>query len=140
MKKENVLAKIKHIYSEEWKNTVTVFIGSKEVLVKYLDEADGWPNSKYLKEQVEETLNDKTVVGTMYPCKSASSLIWIPKWPKTPQEIASLAHEILHSTFHMLDVLEVEYRYGGPNESYTYTVEYFLRKALNPRGYREIKE
>jgi hypothetical protein len=137
MKKNQELRKI--IYSEEWRHCVVVYIGTKEGLIKWLDWNDRWPDSKQIKEQVEDSLSSYAI-GTMYPCKTASSLVWIPKWPKTPQVIASLSHEILHATFHMLDVLGVEYRYEGTNETYTYTFEYFFKKALNPRGYKEIKD
>ena len=30
-------------------------------------------------------------------------VIWIPRYPKTPREHASLAHECLHSIYHLFD-------------------------------------
>lgn len=128
-------AKWKYIRADVYRRGITIFIGSREELNKFVEKAfKGMP--KFI-EDVKESDGSHSL-GTTWVEEGGQSLIWIPKFPKTPTQIGNLSHEILHATFALLDYVGVEYRYDGPNEPYTYLQEYFLVKALTKRGYKDV--
>lgn len=130
------MGKWKYIRADVYKRGITVYVGPKESLPDFVEKA--FSENKKLIEEVKEHTKSSGVEATTYLEEGGQSLIWVPKFPKNPKQIAIMAHEILHATFVLLDHVGVEYRYEGPNEPYTYLFEYFLNRALNEKGYRDV--
>ena len=127
----------KHIRADVYRRGITVFMGTRKELVKFVEEA--YDGDELLLKQVKDDVDDATSIGTAYKEERGQSLVWVPSFPKTPEQIASLAHEILHATYTLLDFCGVEYRYGGANEPYTYLFEYFLTNTLKKEGYEHLE-
>lgn len=131
------MSKYKYIKADVYRRGITIFIGPRKELPKFVKKA--YEDCEDLLKEVEKTLDEEGAIGTTYMEEFGQTLIWIPKFPSTPAEIGSLAHEILHATMHLLDYINVEYRYDGPNEPYTYLLEYFLTEALSKEGYEKVE-
>lgn len=131
------MGKYKYVRADVYRRGITIFIGTREELLSFVKEA--WPDNRDLTDAVAEDLEKDNALGTTYVEDDGQSIIWIPKFPRNAKGIGVLAHEILHATFTLLDYVDVEYRYGGPNEPYTYLFEMFLTKALNERGYKKFE-
>lgn len=127
------MGKWKYIRADVYKRGITIYIGTKESLLEFVRKAYS-ENNKLIEEVKEHIKGDAE--ATTYLEEGGQSLIWVPKFPKNPKQIAIMAHEILHATFVLMDYVGAEYRYNGPNEPYTYLFEYFLSKALNEKGYK----
>ena len=130
------MSKFKYIRADVYRRGISIFIGTKEALLEFAKET--FKDNEDLIHNIKESLNDTNALATTYQEEYGQSVIWIPKFPKTPTQVANLAHEVLHATFCILDFVNVEYRYGGPNEPYTYLFDYLLTKALTERGYRDV--
>jgi hypothetical protein len=59
-------------------------------------------------------------------------------WAKHPKDAATIAHEALHIAFGVLRARGVQ---PSPKseESYTYTMCYIVRQALDKKGFRHIR-
>lgn len=130
------MSRFKYIRADVYRRGITIFIGPKKDLPTFVKKA--FKGNKTLLESIKDSLKEDSL-GTTYHEDFGQSLIWIPKWPKTPKELGTLAHEILHATMNMLDYIDVEYRYGGPNEPYTYLFEFLFTEALEEKGYEKVE-
>lgn len=131
------MSKYKYIKADVYRRGITIFIGNPQELIGFVKQAYK-DDQSFIQDVVEHVTQKDLPIATTFKESYGQSLIWIPKFPKTPKEVSCLAHEILHATFVLLDYVNVEYRYEGPNEPYTYLFEYFLNKALTEKGYKEI--
>lgn len=130
-----MVAKYKYIKCDVYNRGVTIFIGPRKELPKFVKKA--YRGNKALIEEVETSVGS-SALGTTFIEEYGQSLVWIPKFPKTPEELGTIAHEILHATFTLLDYVNVEYSYNGPNEPYTYLFEFLLTEALKEDGYEKV--
>ena len=133
------MAKVKFIPCDMWKRGIYVFIGT-------LFELKDWVFNETKDEWSEEFLDmirglDETKIG-IASCNydnDGTSVILMPKFPKTPKELAYVGHEILHATFLMLDYCGVEYIPHSHNETFTYLDEHITRNVYEKTGYEDYK-
>lgn len=57
-------------------------------------------------------------------------IVWIPKKPKTPREYATLAHEMLHATCHLMEWAGVPLTQAS-EEVYAHAQAYLVTEALS---------
>lgn len=131
------MAKIKYIPCDMWKRGVYAFIGS-------LSEFKDWVLNETKEEWSDDFLDmvrglDKNKIG-LASCNydDGTSVILMPKFPKTPKELAYVGHEILHATFVMLDYCGVEYIKHTSHETFTYLYEHIARNVYEKIGYKEF--
>lgn len=131
------MPKVKYIPCDQWKRGVYAFIGT-------LSEFKDWVFNETKDEWSDEFLDmvrglDETKIGIASYNYDAdgTGVILMPKFPRTPKELAYVAHEILHSTFIMLDYCGVEYIKHTNNETFTYLDEHITRNVYEKIGYEE---
>jgi hypothetical protein len=133
------MAKYKEISVDIYKRYVYVFVGS-------LSEFKEWVTKTYIYDEEKEFVNmvlllkeDEIGMASFnWDSKGGTGAVLIPKWPKTPKEVAALVHELLHATFWILDLCRVDYDSTGSNEAFTYLMEHLTRNALEDYGYNKI--
>lgn len=119
-----------------YKRSVVVAIGSHK-------EFKAW-SEKYFNEKDDEDIldlireSDGSSQAYFWFSSTGESIIEIPKFPRTPKEIAYCAHEALHAVFHILDYVNVDYEKDGANECFTYLLEYILSELLTFENYKTI--
>lgn len=124
---------VKFIPCDMWKRGIYVFIGSFSqkktfVLEKIKDEwSDGFIEMIRTEPTSPAAEYDYDIDGT--------GIIHIKKYPQTPKEYASLAHEIMHAVFVIMDFVHVDYIPKHTNETYTYLCEHITRNVLEKDGY-----
>jgi len=75
-------------------------VGEYKNLPEYL--AYKWEkDAEWVREWNEELDMGYEPRGRWFGYKGYTPVIWIPKKPKTPREIATLAHEILHVVYEL---------------------------------------
>lgn len=70
--------------------------------------------------------------GSFHHKQGCAPIIWIPRWPKTPQEYGTLAHEIGHVVVEMFDHIghPIDYK---TDEAYCHALGFGIRKVLEAR-------
>ena len=140
------MGKYKYIHCDPYKRGVSVFIGDCESLKKWARKFYNRPDEKDLIEQLEGYCNEdrytnKDIAASTYSSNiSGHQLVHLPtfSFEYNPSEISNLTHELLHAALNILDYVDVEYRYGGTNEPYTYLLEFLLKQALTEKGYKNV--
>lgn len=105
MKTENLESILKTSKLKEYRINFGTFnfsfnciVGEYKNLPKYLaykyEEDEKWIYDKWID------INDVSN-GNFFICKGYAPIIWIPKKPTTPREIATLSHEILHVVYEL---------------------------------------
>lgn len=133
------MAKVKYIPCDIYKRGVFVFIGN-------YNELTLWVKAKYSDKEYEEFITslEKSDVGLAdfhWNNEAGEGIIRIPKFPKTPMEIAYTGHEVLHATNYILGYCGVYYdnEFASPNEAYTYLFEHLLYNTLLKEGYKNVE-
>lgn len=130
------MAKHKYIKCDIYKRGVSVFIGSLDELHEWASHLEFSTNDRDFHRAIEDKVVDNP---SFTPNQNdGQGIVFLTKYPETPDENADLEHELLHAVFHILDFCGVEYRYGGANEPYTYLLGYLTKNALETEGYEEI--
>ena len=129
------MAKVKYICCDIYKRGITIFIGTPDEL------------KKYCKKTYNEDENDKRFNESLEDCSygladfhygAGYGIVRLPKFPKTPAEIAYTTHELLHATMWILWYSGVEYNNDNiHNEAYTYLHEHLVRNCLEKEGYKD---
>ena len=134
------MAKFKYIMCDPYKRGIHVFIGTLEECKKWVVEEYKHPSEEELKNFVLETKPMETAMAQFfYNYNMGIGIALIPRFPKTPAEIASVSHELLHATFLILNYCFVDYNEEScGNEAFTYLHEHLLRNALEKEGYEEF--
>ena len=130
------MAKQKYINCDIYKRGVSVFIGSYKEMLAWAKKEFTNPIYKDFLESMEEAREGDA--DSHYD--QGSCIVRIKSFPKTPEEISLLDHELLHATFYILDYSGVTFIHGDPNEAYTYLKEYLMCQALTPEGYEEVSD
>ena len=133
------MAKRLYIPCDIFKRGIDVFCGT-------LDEFKAWVNDTFTYDDDVDFVKmvnglEENKIGMAsfnYNNLNGTGVILLEKQPETPKEIAALAHEALHATFHMLNCCHVEYCYDGNNETFTYVMEHLMRNALEFDKYEDI--
>lgn len=129
--------KWKYIEVPQYKRGIWIFIGNHEAfkrwVYEYFRESEEYHNLiNYIQRQPEVN-----PAGTFwYNESTGDGIIEVAKFPSTPKEIATVCHECLHSVFHMLDFLGINYDKNSSGENHCYLLEYFIANILEPRNYK----
>lgn len=130
------MAKFKFIEVGIYKRGIHVFIGNhrdfKRWVAEYFADDDEYQG---LIDYVQEVDKNDALASFWYNGNTGDGIIEIPKFPRTPKEIAYCAHECLHATFHMLDYVGIEYDKDDSGEAHTYLLEYLLKNLLEIDNY-----
>ena len=140
------MGKYKYIHCDPYKRGVSIFIGDCESLKKWAKRFYNRPDEKDLIKQLEEYCNEdryvnKDVAASTYSSETTGhQIVHIPTFSfgYNPSQISNLTHELLHAALNILDYVDVEYRYGGTNEPYTYLLEFLVKQALTEKGYKNV--
>ena len=133
-------AKVKYIPIDIYKRYIYIFIGS-------LNDFKLWVKNTYTYDEEKEfvkmvlglTENSNRMASFNWDSAGGTGAVLIPKMPKTPKETAALVHELMHATFWVLDLCQVDYDPNGSNEAFTYLMEHLTRNALEKEGYEEVE-
>jgi len=133
------MAKVKFIACDMWKRGIYSFIGTLSELKDwvYSETKDEW--SPEFLDMIRDLDDGKIGVASYNYDYDGCGVILMPKFPRTPKELAYAAHEILHATFIMLDYCGVEYHCKSNNETFTYLDEHLTRNVLERMGYNDYK-
>lgn len=131
------MAKVKYIFSDLYHRGVFVFLGGYDELLDWAKKEFTEPKYKEFLEGLEES-----APGGAADChySEGSTVIRLDKFPETPYEISTLAHEALHATMYIMKYSGVEFIWDGINEAYTYFLEWLTNKALEKDGYEDIQK
>ena len=132
------MGKCKYIKADVYRRGICVFIGTRKELYDWAKETFNSEDDETLIHDLKEDLTNTSSIGTTYNLGGGQSLVWLPKLSLTPKGIGNLVHELSHATMGLLDFVGVEYRYSGANEPYAYLLEFFVTKALEKRGYKNV--
>lgn len=134
------MGKFKYITADVYRRGIYIFIGTRKELYDWAKKTFNKESDEELIHTLKEGLTNTTSIGTTYCLECGQSLVWLPKLSLTPRGIGNLAHELSHATMSLLDFIGVEYHYSGSNEPYTYLLEFFITKALEKRGYKNVEK
>lgn len=131
------MGKYKFIPVSIYKREIGVFIGSRT-------EFRNWVEKEYKNDEdyrgLVDLIQDSGVrteaASFWYNESTGDGIIELPKFPKTPREIAECTHEALHATFQILDFVGVSYEKDGSNESFTYLLEHIVNNILTIGTYK----
>lgn len=131
------MAQYKYIRCDVYERGIYIFIGSLSELKEWVKESEEDIDNKDFVEMVlkKEHDTDCFLMNDM----DGQGIVFLHEFPTTPETHSYLNHELLHATFHLLDFVGVEYRYGGSNEPYTYLHAYLTKMALIKEGYINIE-
>lgn len=131
------MAKWKYIRNDTYRRGITIFIGSEENFIKFL-ETSSYKNDKDLIEEVKDHQNNSNADATCYyDSTEGQCIIRLSNYPSTPTSIATLGHELLHAVFFLLKYCGVKYS-DESEEAFTYLHEFFINKALTEKGYKDV--
>ena len=133
------MAKVKYIPCEIYKRGITVFIGSVQELKRWVQHEYKDESEKCFVNMIEHLHETSLYAASFYYNNmDGQRIVHIYKIPRTPKEIATLEHELLHATFHVLNFCNVLYDSESNNESFTYLLEHLTRCALEKEGYKNV--
>ena len=131
------MAKWKYIKNDTYRRGITIFIGSEENFIKFL-ETSSYKNDKDLIEEVKDHQNNSNADATCYyDSTDGQCIIHLSNYPSTPTSIATLGHELLHAVFFLLKYCGIKYS-DESEEAFTYLHEFFINKALTEKGYKDV--
>ena len=130
------MAKVKYIACDIYKRGIDVFIGTPQEFIKWC------------KNTFNEDKDDKEFCDSVETCTYGAAdfhfgngygIVRIPKFPRTPNRISELVHELLHATDWLLWYSGIEHSKDNPvNETHTYLLEHLVRNALIYEGYETV--
>lgn len=130
------MAKIKEIECSLYKKEITIFIGS-------YDEMLEWASKRITNPAYEDLLKGmkESSPGGQADCHYDKSycIVRLPCFPQTPEEISWATHELLHAVFFIMETCGVDFDWYGPNEAYTYLLEWLTKATLEKKGYVTVK-
>lgn len=127
------MAKHKYIPCDIYKRGITIFIGDKEEFIAYCKQTY---NEDEDDEEFIHSINNCSYGYADYHWGNGYGIVRIPNFPKTPKDIASTVHELLHATQWLLWYSGVEYdNKSVANEAYTYLLEHLVRNTFEEIGY-----
>src|SRR4029078_10279245 len=57
---------------------------------------------KYIKKKLNKSFHESDFGRGNFFFSGSSSVIWVPRIPKTPREHGTVGHEIFHAVYHIL--------------------------------------
>ena len=129
------MAKVKYIGCDIYKRGIDVFIGTPKELQKWSKKHF---NEDKGDEEFNRSLEECSYGAGDFHYGNGYAVVRIPKFPKTPKEVAVLVHELLHATSWLLWYSGIEFDNDNiNNEAYTYLLEHLTRNALEKNGYEK---
>lgn len=133
------MAKVKQIYIDIYKRSIFIFVGNHNQFINWItEEFKNDSDYEALIDYVHEVDKGNTQASFWYNGAIGEGIIEIPKFPRTPKEIAYCTHECLHAVFHVLNYCGVEYDKESSGEAHTYLLEYFVRELLKFDDYKNV--
>ena len=129
------MAKVKYIPCDIYKRGIDIFIGTPGELQKWSKKTF---NEDKDDEEFNRSLEECSYGEADFHYGAGYAIVRLPKFPKTPIEIAYTAHELLHATQWLLWYSGVEYNEESNNEAYTYLLEHLMRNTLEKNGYKNV--
>jgi len=117
------------IQADTYPFSVNVFIC--EDLIKVVDYVNKKQHRKGRDKYNKE--NFKNYHAVICSHHKHSPVIWMPKKPKSGRELSSLAHEILHAVFEIMDWAGVKYDKSS-EEAFAYLHTHLMQQFLNKCG------
>jgi hypothetical protein len=134
------MAKVKYIPCDIYKRGIWLFVGTLVELKSWVKKEFTYDDETDFVEMVLGLKKRNEAASFIYDNHNGQGVVHIYDLPKEPKEYATLAHELLHATFFVMNFCNVEYAYDGSNEPYTYLLEHLTRNALELEGYEEVEE
>lgn len=131
------MAKYKNISIDLYKRDITVFIGSHEDFQEWVSSYKAPASWQQLVESIIES-DDNALASYWYNRKNGNGIIELPVHPKSAEEIAITAHEVLHCVMHVLSYVGIPCIPHESNEAYTYLMEYLMERVLEYDDYNII--
>lgn len=129
------MAKVKYIPCDIYKRGINIFIGTPNQLIE-------WAKKVYNEDE-----DDAKFIRGLETCSygmadfhwgNGYGVVRLPKFPKTPIEIAYTTHELFHAATYILWYCGVEFDNRQiANEAYTYLIEHLTRNTFEKKGYEE---
>lgn len=130
------MAKCKWIPCDIFKRGVYVFVGTLKEFKSWIAASKEW--SEDFKSMVANINANGNEAASYNYDFDASGVIFLRKFPRTPKEVATLSHEVLHATFKILDYCHVNYEVNENNETFTYLDEHIMHNALEFNDYKTL--
>ena len=132
------MAKVKYIRCDIYKRGINVLIGTPEELKR-------WCEKTYNEDEDDKEFNESLKhcrfgLADFHYSYGGCAVIRLPKFPKTPVEIAYTAHEAFHATSWLLSFSGVDYDNENiNNEAFAYLIEHLMRNILEKEGYENTE-
>lgn len=102
-----------------------VVFGDTEYLAKQVSEAYDIPLHEVYP--IIEDIDGRSDGRYYFNVEQGSRLVWMPRVPEEPQEYATLAHEIFHAVFGIMDEIGASPTKDS-EEAYAYLVGYLTKE------------
>lgn len=73
--------------------------------------------------------NSKPISGCIFQKRSYDSIIWLPRVPRTPHDLGTLSHEVMHAVSTMMSRADIPLSEDA-EEAYCYAMGFAVRKIL----------
>lgn len=131
------MAKFKTLFIDIYKRDITIFIGTHSEFKEWVAQYKVPSSWEQLIESIIES-NDDALASYWYNNSNGNGIIELPWHPKSPEEIATAAHEALHCVSHVLSYVGIPHIPHAANEAYNYLLEYILKHILYYSDYTLI--
>lgn len=129
------MAKVKYIPCDIYKRGINVFIGTPDQLIEWAKKTYNYDedDAEFIRE-----LETCSYGEADFHWGNGYGVIRLPKFPKTPREIAYATHEIFHAASYILWYSGVEFNNKNvANEAYAYLIEHLTRNTFEKEDYEE---
>ena len=130
------MAKVKYIRCDIYKRGINVLIGTPEELKR-------WCEKTYCEDEDDRDFNEslrrcRYGLADFHYSYEGYAVIRLPKFPKTPVEMAYTTHEVFHAASWLLSFSGVDYDNENiNNEAFAYLIEHLMRNILEKEGYED---
>ena len=102
---------------------INVLLGNVETLKDSIKGIDG------LYEELKNSINEFNQGKFLWSEKLNQWIIWLPRIPKTIQDMASLVHEIEHCVFYLFQYKGLKHS-DDSEEAYAYMMEFLFQEIM----------
>lgn len=78
-------------------------------------------------------------LGKCFRRKNHTTIVWLPTFPRNPQETGTAVHEIAHAVNGILDWAHIELN-NQTEECYTHLLGYFVREFFKIKNKQYVKK
>lgn len=132
------MAKVKYIRCDIYKRGINIFIGTPKELIE-------WAEKTYNEDEDDEEFIRTMKVSSFgmadFHWGNGYGVVRLPKFPKTPVEIAYTTHELFHAASYILWYSGVDFDNKHiANEAHAYLIEHLARNTFEKEGYEEVEK